>query len=409
LLGVFVIGFNRFGLVIEAMGQETANLVLAEISARLGKCLSEAGSCQAHTTGLRTAASASLDSARFGLMLTGSAETDELTVVRQQLAERLARPVQVSGQTVYLSPCVGVAVYPQDAEDADSLLQRAINAMRDAESRGGGFRYHCADADAAAARNLKIENMLHEALGGNELKLAYQPLVDVNSGRIVGAEALLRWQQQDMSYISPNDFVPVAEKSGLMIRIGEFVLDEACKQLKAWQLGKDSSFRMSVNVSRCQLMNGGFVKTVERLLQKHDVSPFCLDLELSERGVLSGDLDVIGQLHDLKKLGVKISIDDFGTGDSAIGYLTELPVDVMKIDRSYIAGLTEGGKVATITSAMVALGQSLNLTVIAEGVETSQQLSILQELACDEYQGFLLSPAISSDEFIALMHKSQKK
>jgi diguanylate cyclase (GGDEF)-like protein len=409
LLAVFVIGFSRFRLVIEAMGQETADLALAEIGARLNHCLHDATSAQVHTSGLRTAAAASIGSASFGLMLTGSAETDEMSVLRQQLTERLSRPVQVSGQTVYLSASVGIAIYPQDASDADSLLQRADNAMRDAQSRGGGFRFYCPDTDAAAARKLKIEHMLHESFDRGELELAYQPLTDVASGRIVGAEALLRWQQPDLSYISPSEFVPIAEESGLMIQIGEFVLDTACEQLKIWRLAGKSSFRMAVNVSKIQLMNSDFVGLVGHVLQKHDVEPACVDLELSERGVLSGNHDVISQLHKLKKLGVKISIDDFGAGDSAISYLKELPIDVLKIDRSYINGLTHGGKDAALTSAMVSLGQKLDLTVVAEGVETPEQLSILREIGCDEYQGFLMSAAIPSEEFARLMQENDKK
>lgn len=406
LLAVFVISFNRFRLVVEAMGQETADLVLTEIGNRLNQCLHDAESVPVHTTGLRTAVAASIDSARFGLMLICSAETDEMTVLQQQLTKRLSRPVQASGQTVYLSAAVGVAIYPEDASDADSLLQRADNAMRHARNRGGGFRYYCAETDAAAARKLKIEHMLHEAFDRGELKLAYQPLTEIASGHIVGAEALLRWQQPDSSFIPPDVFVPIAEESGLMIRIGEFVLDQACEQLEAWQLKGDSSFRMSVNVSKCQLMDDDFVNKVEQSLKKYNVKPSCLDLELSERGVLSGDRGVISQLHELKKLGVKLSIDDFGTGDAAISYLKELPVDILKIDRSYINGLSDGSKDTAITSAMVTLGQRLDLTVVAEGVETPEQLSILQELGCDEYQGFYLSPAIPAIAFAKLMHET---
>ncbi len=404
-LAVLVIGFSRFRLVIEAMGQDSANHVLAEAGNRLRKCLQHTNSTKTKLSGLRTAAAANIDQSRFALMLTCSGESAELTELQQRLAAELSRPVEVSGQTVYLSACVGAALYPQDADSADSLLQRADNAMREAQSRGGGFRFHCAETDAAAARKLKIEHMLHEAFDRGELQLAYQPLIDVASGRMVGAEALLRWQQPDKSYISPAEFVPIAEDCGLMIRIGEFVLDQACRQLKVWQLDGFPSFRMSVNVAKCQLMSGGFVGTVERIVKKHNVNPAFLDLELSERGVLSGDYDVISQLHELKQLGVRLSIDDFGTGDSAIAYLKELPIDGIKIDRSYINDLIESAKDAAITSAMVALGQRLNLTVVAEGVETPEQLEILQKLGCDEYQGFLLSCAVPSEEFAKLMHK----
>jgi diguanylate cyclase (GGDEF)-like protein len=408
-LAVFVVGFSRFRLVVEAMGQESANHVLAEVGKRLQSCMQGVGTLQRQTSGLKTTAAANVDQNRFGLMLTCTAEPAELSEIQEFLAADLSRPVEVSGQTVYLSACVGVAVYPQDADSADSLLQRADNAMRDAQSRGGGFRFYCDETDAAAARKLKIEHMLHEAFERRELRLSYQPLTDVASGRILGAEALLRWQQPDKSYIPPAEFVPIAEECGLMIRIGEFVLDQACRQLKVWQLDGFPSFRMSVNVARCQLMSGGFVDTVRRLVKKHGVDPAFLDLELSERGVLSGNDDVISQLHELKQLGVRLSIDDFGTGDSAIAYLKDLPIDVVKIDRSYISGLVESDKDAAITSAMVALGQRLSLTVVAEGVETSEQLEILQNLGCDEYQGFHLSPAVPCEEFAKLMQRSAQK
>ena len=408
-LAVFVIGFNRFRLVIEALGQENADLVLAEIGNILSESLDDTGSAQANTEGLKTAAAASIDTSRFGLMLTCSGSGDDLSILQQKLIEKLSRPVQVSGQTIYLSACVGVALYPQDASDVDSLLQRADNAMRDAQSRGGGFKFYCPETDAAAARKLKLEHMLHEAFANNELVLAYQPMTEMASGRLTGAEALLRWKQSDDTFISPVEFVPIAEECGLMIPIGEFVLDQACGQLKSWQQQELPLTHMCVNVSKCQLMSGGFVGTVSRLLEKHALNPACLELELSERGVLSGDYDVISQLHALRELGVKLSIDDFGTGDSAMAYLRELPIDVMKIDRSYINGLAENDKDTAITSAMVALGQNLNLKVVAEGVETARQLEILKDLGCDEYQGFYQSPAVATDEFVKLLQKINKK
>lgn len=409
VLAVFVIGFNRFRLVVEAMGQDHADLVLTEIGKKLSDCMRHAGSAQAHTTGLRTAAAASMDSARFGLMLTCSGGEDELTNLQQLLVEKLSRPVQISGQTVYLSACVGVALYPHDASDVDSLLQRAENAMRDAQSRGGGFKFYCAETDAAAARKLKIEHMLHEALDRAELTLAYQPITEATGGRVTGAEALLRWQQPDKTFLSPTEFVPIAEESGLMIRVGKFVLECACSQLKTWYEEGFNLPHMCVNVSKVQLMSGDFVKTVERSLKENGLNPACLELELSERGVLSGDYDVISQLHALKRLGVRLSIDDFGTGDSAIAYLKELPIDVLKIDRSYIDGLTKNRKDAAIISAMVALGQRLELKVVAEGVETREQLAILQELGCDEVQGFYVSEPVSSDEFTAQFKKHRRE
>jgi len=402
-LAVFVIGFTRFRLVIEAMGQDQADQVLTEIGRNLAACLRSSGSPRSSARGLRTAAAGSLDQFRFALMLTCTGGAEELSLFRQQLLDTLSQPIQISGQTVYPAACLGVSLYPQDADDADSLLQRADNAMRDAQSRGGGFKYYCAATDAAAARKLRIEHMLHEALDRDELVLAYQPITAVKSSRVVAAEALLRWPQKDGSFIPPAEFVPIAEESGLMIRIGEYVLDEACRQLKAWHQAGVNLPHVCVNVSKVQLISDGFAQSVKRIVAKHGLEPGRLELEISERGVLSGDYDVISQLHELRTIGIRLSVDDFGTGDSGIAYLKELPIDALKIDRSYIAGLTVDHKDEAITSAMVALGQRLELEVIAEGIETAAQLSILRKLGCDTFQGFLVSEAVFADAFASLL------
>lgn len=401
-LAVIVIGFNRFRLVIEAMGQERADMILTELGKVLTDCLSELEPAQSETQRLRTAAVASIDHFRFAIMVTTSGEQSDLAHLQQLLLDRLARPIQIAGQTVSLSSCQGVAIYPSDAGDVDSLMQRADNAMRDAQSRGGGFKYYCAETDAAAARKLKVEHMLHEAVDRNDLSLAYQPLTEVRTGRVAAAEALLRWQQPDRSFISPAEFVPIAEECGLMIRIGEFVLEQACQQLKKWHSAGIDLPYICVNVAKAQFASGDFVATIKRVLAKYDVDPCTLELELSERGVLSGSFDVIEQLNELKQLGIRLSIDDFGTGDSAIAYLRDLPIDVLKIDRSYVAGLDENEKDAALVSAMVALGQRLNLKVVAEGVETREQLIALRELDCDVFQGFLVSQPLPADDFAAL-------
>ena len=404
-LAVIVVGFNRFRLVIEAMGQERADMILTELGKALTDCMGRLGPAINDTQRLRTAVVASLDHFRFGIMVTTSGEQSDLGHLQQMLLERLAQPIQIAGQTVSLSSCQGVAIYPHDANDVDELLQRADNAMRDAQSRGGGFKYYCAETDAAAARKLKIEHMLHEALDRNELTLAYQPITEVSSSRVIAAEALLRWRQPDGSYISPAEFIPVAEDCGLMNRIGEFVLDQACVQLKKWHTAGIRLPKICVNVARSQLMSGDFVSVVQRTLSKHEIDPGSLELELSERGVLSGNFEVVEQLNELKSLGVFLSIDDFGTGDSAIAYLRELPVDVLKIDRSYVLGLVDNDKDRALVSAMIALGQRLSLKVVAEGVETLEQLSALRTMQCDAFQGFLISEPVPSHTFVSLLKK----
>ena len=405
-LAVFVVGFTRFRLVIEAMGQDQADLVLSEIGQNLAKCLRDAGPNCNPNQGLRTAAAASLDQFRFGLMLTWSGDDDELKQLQQALLDTLSRPIQIAGQTVHLSACLGIALYPQDASDADSLLQRADNAMRDAQSRGGGFKFYCVESDAAAARKLKVEHLLHEALDRDELTMAYQPIVRTSDSSVVAVEALLRWRQPDGTEIPPKEFVSVAEESGLMIRLGEFVINEVCRQLRQWREAGYVLPLMCVNVAKVQLMSGGFATFVARTLERHQLETDLLEFELSERGVLSGDYDVISQLHELRSLGIRLSIDDFGTGDSAIAYLKDLPIDALKIDQSYVAGLHHNRKDFAIASAMVALGQRMDLQVIAEGVETEDQLESLRELGCDAVQGFLISEAVPPQAFEKFIEKA---
>ena len=405
-LAVIVVGFNRFRLVIEAMGQERADMILTELGKALTDCMGRLGPTSNDTQRLRTAVVSSLDHSRFGIMVTTSGKQDDLGHLQQMLLERLAQPIQIAGQTVSLSSCQGVAIYPHDADDVDQLLQRADNAMRDAQSRGGGFKYYCAETDAAAARKLKLEHMLHEALEQNALTLAYQPITEVMSSRVIAAEALLRWRQPDGSYISPAEFVPVAEECGLMNRIGEFVLEQACAQLKAWHAAGIGLQKICVNVAKPQLTSGDIVSVVKRTLSKHEIDPGSLELELSERGVLSGNFEVVEQLKELKSLGICLSIDDFGTGDSAIAYLRELPVDVLKIDRSYVSGLVDNDRDSALVSAMIALGQRLSLTVVAEGVETLEQLTALRAMECDAFQGFLISEPVPSDAFVSLLKKA---
>jgi diguanylate cyclase (GGDEF)-like protein len=406
LLGVFAVEFNRFQLVIEALGHEQANLVLAEISRRLTACVSKAIDANPALRGFKTAAVGKISTGRFGIMFTCSSQRIEDHALRQEIAKAMAEPAVVAGQTVYLATSIGAALSPDDSTDPNNLLIRAESAMRDARNLGVDFRYFCEEMDAAANRRLQVEQMLHRALESSELQVAYQPINDVVTDTIVAAEALLRWPQPDGSYIAPDEFVPIAEDVGMMIRIGEFVVDSACRQLRAWRDAGFDSLRVAINVARSQLMDPEFPDIVLRSLRKHDVEARYIDFELSERGVISGNADVMEQIHKLKRTGVTISLDDFGMGDSSIAYLKDMPVDALKIDRSYIATLPSDGRESRMVAAMIALARQLELTVIAEGVETRPQLNILLSLGCDQYQGFLRSPAVSPEELLALARQA---
>ncbi|MEO0345146.1 MAG: EAL domain-containing protein [Pseudomonadota bacterium] len=402
-LAVVVAGFSRFRLVVEAMGQQAADQVLLEIGDSLSACLKEAGDTPVQARGLRTSMVGILDHARFGIMLTWSGDDDELARFQQRLMQALARPIQVGGQTVYLSACLGIAMYPDDADNVDSLLQRADNAMRAAQGRGGGVRYHCAESDAAAVRKLEIEHLLHEALDAKELSLAYQPVVDMPSDDIIAVEALLRWHRPDGTTIAPDQFIGIAEESGLIIRVGEFVLDQVCRQYNRWRVAGLDCPVVCVNVARGQITDPEFPDRVEAILKAHQVPASVIELEISERGALQGDYEVINQLDRLKAIGLRLSIDDFGTGDAAISYIKDLPADVIKIDRGYIAGMLGNRKDLAITSAMVALGQRLDMLVIAEGVETEPQRDALIELGCQACQGFFYARPTTPADFAEML------
>jgi diguanylate cyclase (GGDEF)-like protein len=404
-LAVFVVGFDRLRLVFEALGRQEANMVMNEIAERLNRCVRRAIDSDTQLTGLRTAAIASFDMGRFGLMLTCSPEKVAAESLRREINEELSKPATIAGQTIYLPTSAGAAFYPEDAQDTDALILRAESAMRDAATAGAAFRFFSGDTGGMASRRLEIEQKLHDAFENNELRLAYQPLIDVTNGAVTGAEALLRWPQPDGGFIGPDEFVPIAEDSGLIIPIGEWVIDTACAQIREWHYKGLPLRRVAVNVAKSQLLTENFQSVVADCLDRHGLNPSVLELELSERGVLSGNQNILSLLRDLKSQGVSLSIDDFGTGDSAIAYLKELPVNTLKIDRSYMAGLANDKKSIDIAAAIIAMGQKLEMTIIAEGVETEAQLAILQALGCNEYQGFLCSPAVAPENIEALFEK----
>lgn len=401
-LAVLTVTCTRFRMILEALGREQANHIISDFGRRLNAALRRAIEMHPDFKGLRTAAVGNSGIGRFAMMITCSADYAEVATLRDEILAEMAKPALVAGQTIYPSACTGVALYPDDADDADSLLLRSESAVREAQSTGAAFQFFCARTDAEAARRLEIEQMLHVALEKRQLQLAYQPLVDVDSGCLVATEALLRWPQPDGSFISPEHFIPIAEDAGLMRRLGAYVLDAALRQLRQWHGAGLDSIRMAVNVTKSQLMADDFPQVVIRCLQAHKIDPQFLELELSERGVMSGNEDIVDQLRQLKSLGVTIAIDDFGTGNSAIAYLKDLPADTLKIDRSYIAALAEEGRTGNMAAAIIAVAKKLRLTVVAEGVETATQLGILHTLGCDLYQGFHLSPAVAAEKIPAL-------
>ena len=399
-IALLVIGLDRYRVVNEAVGRQNADQLLGLFAARLKNCLADRDVIGSSDCGAITAAAARLGGARFALMVS-NAKTEEILRIREAIRSELSRPFEVAGQSIYLTASIGAAMFPRDCSSADGLLHSAETAMLEAQESGSGFEFFTQPADTSSVRVLNLDRMLRQAVRNNELELAYQPIVSAESGQVVAAEALLRWHHAEEGMISPADFVPVAEKTGVMQEIGDYVIDTACRQLRQWMDNGLRPIRMSINISLCQLLRGDVVAVVKQALECYDLEPEMLEIELSERGVLNQRAEVVSEICRLKSIGVRISVDDFGTGQAAISYLKDLPVDVIKIDRSYVSGVNRNAKEEAIASGMVALARRLNATVIAEGVETQEQLEMLREWGSQECQGFLFSPAITPGDFLA--------
>lgn len=399
-LCLLAIGLDRFRMVNDAVGYENANMLLSQFADRLRNCLRDRNVIGDLDSGSVTAIAARLGGARFALLVSHG-DKDQIARVNEAISRELLEPFEVAGQSIYLTASIGAAIYPRDCKSADELLHYAESAMLKAQDLGSGFQFHQELDDTSSHKILALDGMLRQAIRNDELMLAYQPITNAVSGEVVGAEALLRWHHAEEGMISPELFVPVAESSGIMTEIGDFVINRACCQLGDWIDSGMKPIRMAVNLSLCQLLRGDIVTTVATALEDNALVPSLLELEISERGVLNQNPEVLDVIRRLKALGVRISIDDFGTGNAAIGYLKDLPIDVIKIDRSYVSGADRNARDEAIASGMVALAQRLDATVVAEGVETEEQLQMLRDWGSEECQGFYFSQGIPGDEFRA--------
>jgi len=299
---------------------------------------------------------------------------------------------------------VGVAMYPDDGADADTLLMNADTAMYRAKEAGrGSFQFYDRSMNARALERLMMESELRRALARSEFVLHYQPRVSVASGRIVGAEALIRWNHPERGLVPPGEFIPLVEDSGLVIPIGEWAIDEVCRQSAVWQRRGLPIVPVAVNLASTHLRERGLPELVARAIRSHAVLPSALEIEVTESILLSEPELSLQIATRLDEMGVRLSIDDFGTGYSSLSYLKRLPINALKIDRSFVRDLATDPDDAAITTAIIAMAHGLKLKVVAEGVETEAQLAFLRARHCDEYQGFLTSRALEADAFAALL------
>ncbi|MFE8071085.1 EAL domain-containing protein [Marinobacteraceae bacterium S3BR75-40.1] len=337
----------------------------------------------------------------FGVLLEDCRTREDAARVAQHLIDALQEPFLLHGQrAVVVGASLGIAVYPDDAGDAGGLLRCADTAAYQAKRRGrNGFVYYTEDLTHAAMQRLELENELKRALADDEFRVYYQPVFDVGSGRLTGAEALVRWEHPERGLVSPGTFIPVAEQTGLIVPLGEWVLRAVMRQIETWQAEGADPGVIAVNVSAQQLRRGDFPAVFARCLENVAITPDAVELELTESGLLDEGGTVIQQMQSLKEQGVKLAIDDFGTGYSSLSYLKRFPVDKLKIDRSFVRDLESNESDREIAHAIIAVAKALGLKVQAEGVETDGQLALLRNLQCDTYQGFYASAPVSAEAF----------
>jgi diguanylate cyclase (GGDEF)-like protein len=345
-----------------------------------------------------------LDGGTFALLLSRIRNERNAALAAQRILEAIRAPVLVEDTEIYLTASIGIAIYPTEEGESVSVLQLASSAKEYAKNSGGNtFQFSSRQINTQCQRRLSLEARLRKALDRNELVLYYQPQLDVQTNAITGVEALLRWHIKDHGWLVPDEFIPMAEETGLVIPIGEWVMSHACKQLAEWKQAGKAPIGMAVNLSALQFENPEMNAIFKRIIQNSGIDPKFITLELTE-SILLGEIEKkIESMKRLKDLGLKMSIDDFGTGYSSLRYLRRLPLDELKIDRSFFINLFEDTKGRSVLSSLILLARNLNLRTVAEGVETEQQLSFLREERCDRYQGLLFRPPLESAELFALL------
>ncbi|NUZ07239.1 EAL domain-containing protein [Piscinibacter koreensis] len=398
-VAVLFIDLDRFKTINDSLGHHVGDGLLRSVSARL-------------LDAVRTGDTVSrLGGDEFVIALHGIQDADEvLGIVERRLVPLIRQPHVAGGAELHVTCSVGISMYPDDSRDLDEVMRHADVAMYQAKALGrDGVQFFTPELNERAHKRLRLESRLRHAADRSELALHYQPRVAAASGRMVAVEALLRWDSPELGCVQPAEFIPIAEESRLIVPIGAWVVREACRQHAAWKAAGYGAIPISINVSALQLRDPALVGTLDAALAEFGVEPAALELELTESTLMEAVEETLAQLHALKRLGVKLSVDDFGTGYSSLNYLNRFPIDRLKIDRSFVRRVLDDPADLAITRAIVGLGHTLGLQVVAEGVETEAVAAELRAAACDELQGFVFAPALPAAELIAWLVERRAK
>ncbi len=399
LVALFFIDIDRFKVINDTLGHIVGDQLLKAVAKLLETCVRPGDTVS-----------------RFGgdefvLIISDIAKAEDVLMVSDKILKAFSKPFFIEGHELFVSACIGGSLYPTDGDNPNELLKKANIAMRQAKERGrNNFQFYSFTKDTRTIASLTLENNLRRAIERQELRLHYQPQVDVATGRVVGMEALVRWQYPEMGLVSPGKFIPLAEETGLIVPIGEWVLRTACKQNRAWQDIGLPPIRVAVNVSMRQFQTDAFIEIVLKVLKECNLDPHFLEIELTESILAQKEGgDTVAQLQELSNMGVAITIDDFGTGYSSLSYLKRFPISCLKVDQSFVQSVTIDANDAAIAKTVVRMAQSLNLRALAEGVETAEQLDYFRLIHCGEVQGYFISRPIPVKKAEAFLVASLKR
>ncbi len=392
--GLMFLDLDHFKEINDTLGHDIGDQLLQKTAIRLQHCI------RSYDTLAR------LGGDEFAILLPEVREEKDLATIANKMILALSEPFSIEGKELYISVSIGIAIYPQDSHEIEALFKYADTAMYHAKRRGRNtFQFYEAELTLRSSERMAMESSLRKARKNNELQLYFQPQIELDSGRLTGAEALLRWNCEHKKLVLPNKFIPIAEESGLIIDIGEWVIIEACKTIARWNKNRATPLKMAINLSTRQFLRDNLVDNICRIIEETGCKPNWLELEITESLLLDDSHAITSMLKELNDYGISIAIDDFGTGYSALSYLSRFPVRQLKIDRSFILGIPDNPNKCELVKAMLSIGNALNLEVLAEGVETTEQEQFLKQLGCKLGQGYLFGKAMPATEFEKLLHR----